>query len=102
LDAWRRALPAAVDRLRVGGRVAVLSYHSLEDRITKRCLAEGATSRTPIGMPVERPQDAAYLKLLTRGAEVPTDAEIHDNPRAASARLRAAERTRPTTQGEHR
>ena len=102
LDAWRRALPAAVDRLRVGGRVAVLSYHSLEDRITKRCLAEGATSRTPIGMPVERPQDAAYLKLLTRGAEVPTNAEIHDNPRAASARLRAAERTRPTTQGEHR
>jgi 16S rRNA (cytosine1402-N4)-methyltransferase len=53
-------------------------------------------------MPVERPQDAAYLTLLTRGAEVPTDAEINDNPRAASARLRAAERTRPTTQGEHR
>lgn len=102
LDAWRRALPAAIERLRVGGRIAVLSYHSLEDRITKRAFAEGATSRTPAGMPVERPQDAAYLHLVTRGAEVPSDAETRENPRAASARLRAAERTRPTTQGVHR
>ncbi len=86
----------------VGGRIAVLSYHSLEDRITKRAFAEGATSRTPAGMPVERPQDAAYLRLLTRGAEVPGDAETDDNSRAASARLRAAERTRSTAQGGHR
>lgn len=102
LDAWRRALPAAIDRLRVGGRVAVLSYHSLEDRITKQTLAAGATSRTPAGMPVERPQDAAYLRLVTRGAEVPTEAEIAANPRAASARLRVAERIRVTDQGESR
>jgi len=112
LSSWRRALPAAIDRLRVGGRVVVLSYHSLEDRITKRALAEGATSRTPAGMPVERPQDAAYLRLLTRGAELPTEQEVEDNPRAASARLRAAERTRiqpavedraePTRQGGRR
>ena len=102
LDAWRHALPAAIERLRVGGRIAVLSYHSLEDRITKRAFAEGATSRTPAGMPVERPQDAAYLRLLTRGAEVPGDAETDDNSRAASARLRAAERTRSTAQGGHR
>jgi 16S rRNA (cytosine1402-N4)-methyltransferase len=100
LTAWRRALPAAIARLRVGGRVAVLSYHSLEDRITKRTLTEGANSRTPAGMPVERPQDAAYLRLLTRGAEVPGPEEVRDNPRASSARLRAAERTRTTT-GQH-
>lgn len=96
LDAWRRALPAAIARLRVGGRIAVLSYHSLEDRITKQGLAEGATSRAPAGMPVERPQDAPYLRLLTRGAETPDATEVEANPRAASARLRAAERTRPT------
>ena len=101
LDAWRQALPAAVAALRVGGRIAVLSYHSLEDRITKRTLAEAATSRTPAGMPVERPQDAAYLRLLTRGAEVPDPQETSDNPRASSARLRAAERTR-STEGELR
>ncbi len=96
LEGWSRALPAAIERLRVGGRVAVLSYHSLEDRITKRVLAAGATSRTPAGMPVERPQDAAYLRLITRRAEVPDAAEIALNPRAASARLRVAERIRPT------
>jgi 16S rRNA (cytosine1402-N4)-methyltransferase len=99
LDAWRRALPAAIRRLRVGGRIAVLSYHSLEDRITKQTLAAGAHSRTPAGMPVERPQDAAYLRLLTRG-EVPSPAEIEANPRAASARLRAAERITDVDQGE--
>ncbi|HOF62679.1 MAG TPA: 16S rRNA (cytosine(1402)-N(4))-methyltransferase RsmH [Dermatophilaceae bacterium] len=96
LDAWRRALPAAIDALRLGGRIAVLSYHSLEDRITKRGLAHGAVSRAAPGMPVERAEDAAYLRLLTRGAEVPTETEVADNPRAASARLRAAERIRDT------
>ncbi len=102
LEAWHRALPAAISRLRVGGRIAVLSYHSLEDRITKRGLAEGATSRTPAGLPVERPEDAAYLRLLTRGAEVPAESETRLNPRAASARLRAAERTGTNAQGETR
>ncbi len=99
LDAWARALPAAIARLRVGGRIAVLSYHSLEDRITKRALVAGASSRTPPGLPIERAQDAAYLRLLTRGAEVPTAAEIAANPRAASARLRAAERIGTTDLG---
>lgn len=106
LDAWRRALPQAIDTLRVGGRIAVLSYHSLEDRITKTTFAAAATSRTPAGLPVELPEDAAYLRLLTRGAETPDAAEISANPRAASARLRAAERTRATPhatiQGEAR
>jgi 16S rRNA (cytosine1402-N4)-methyltransferase len=94
LEALRAALPAAVDALAVGGRIAVLSYHSLEDRITKQVLAAGARSSTPVGLPVELPDSAAYLRLLTRGAEEPGAAEINVNPRATSARLRAAERTR--------
>ena len=94
LDSLKAALPAAVDALAVGGRIAVLSYHSLEDRLTKQTLAAGARSGTPVGLPVELPELAPYLRLLTRGAEEPAAAEVSINPRAASARLRAAERTR--------
>jgi len=94
LDALRDVLPAAVDALAVGGRIAVLSYHSLEDRLAKQALAAGAHSGTPVGLPVELPELAPYLRLLTRGAEEPGPAELSLNPRAASARLRAAERTR--------
>jgi 16S rRNA (cytosine1402-N4)-methyltransferase len=97
LEVWGRAIAAAIGRLAVGGRIAVLSYHSLEDRATKRAFAAGATSSTPPGLPVELPEHAAYLSLVTRGAEEPSEQEIADNPRAASARLRVAERTRPTT-----
>ena len=105
LAAWETALPAAVDALAVGGRVAVLSYHSLEDRITKRVLTAGARSSAPPGLTVELPEHAAYLRLLTRGAEEPSPAEVAENPRAASARLRAAERVRATgttTRGRRR
>lgn len=101
LSAWSRALPAALSMLGVGGRVAVLSYHSLEDRITKQTLAAGARSSAPPGLPVELPEHAAYLRLLTRGAEEPTPEERAANPRSASARLRAAERIR-LTGGERR
>lgn len=76
LAAWRRALPAAIGRLRMGGRIAVLSYHSLEDRLTKTVLAEGATSSAPAGLPVELPEHQPYLRLLTRGAVKPSPAEI--------------------------
>ena len=96
LEVWRRAIDEAIDVLAVGGRIAVLSYHSLEDRATKRAFAAGATSSTPPGLPVELPEHAAYLSLVTRGAEVPDDAEVTANPRAASARLRVAERVRDT------
>ncbi|CCH77319.1 S-adenosyl-dependent methyltransferase active on membrane-located substrates [Nostocoides japonicum T1-X7] len=96
LGTWRRAVAAAIGRLRVGGRLAVLAYHSLEDRITKQAFAAGATSTTPPGLPVDLPEHAAYLRLLTRGAERASDAEIAANPRSASVRLRAAERIRPT------
>jgi len=94
LQALEAVLPAAVDALAVGGRIAVLSYHSLEDRLSKRVLTSGARSSTPVGLPVELPEHAAYLRLLTRGAEEPSAEEISVNPRAASARLRAAERVR--------
>jgi len=94
LKALRAVLPEAVEALAVGGRVVVLSYHSLEDRLTKQVMAAGAHSSTPVGLPVELPEHAAYLRLLTHGAEEPGAAEINVNPRAASARLRAAERTR--------
>ena len=100
LEAWESALPAAVDALAVGGRIAVLSYHSLEDRLTKQLFARGARSTTPAGLPVELPEHAPYLRLLTRGAEEPSADEKDMNPRAASARLRAAERTR-ATKGQH-
>ncbi len=104
LSVWARALPAVLDALGVGGRVAVLSYHSLEDRITKRVLAQGAKGSSPEGLPVELPEHAPYLRLLTRGAEEATADEQAANPRSASVRLRAAERTRLSTptKGTHR
>jgi 16S rRNA (cytosine1402-N4)-methyltransferase len=92
LDALRAALPAALDALAPGGRIAVLAYHSLEDRLVKRALADGATPDVPPDMPVIPASAAPTLRLLTRGAERPSDPELEVNPRAASARLRAAER----------
>jgi len=99
LDALRAALPAAVDALAMAGRIVVLSYHSLEDRMAKRVLAAGASSTAPPDLPVELPEHAPRLRLLTRGAEQASDAEIADNPRAASVRLRAAERIAPRREG---
>lgn len=96
LAALEAALPAAIDALSLSGRVVVVSYHSLEDRMAKRVLGAGARSSTPAGLPVELPDHAPYLRLLTRGAEEPSQAEVAANPRAASARLRAAIRIRTT------
>jgi len=94
LEVLGRAVPAAVDALAVGGRIVVLAYHSLEDRIVKRILGAGATSTAPPGLPVDPPEHAPKLRLLTRGAETASEAEVAENPRAASVRLRAAERIR--------
>ena len=94
LDALARALPAAVAALAVEGRIVVLAYQSLEDRLVKRVLAAGATSDVPADLPVVPAGWEPQLRLLTRGAEVPDEREIAANPRAASARLRAAERVR--------
>jgi 16S rRNA (cytosine1402-N4)-methyltransferase len=95
LAALERALPAAVSALAAGGRIAVLSYHSLEDRLVKRTLAAGARSDVPPDLPVIPPGHQPTLRLLTRGAERPAADEVAANPRAAAARLRAAERIRP-------
>jgi 16S rRNA (cytosine1402-N4)-methyltransferase len=92
LEALRQALPAALDALAVGGRIVVLAYHSLEDRMVKRALAAGAADTTPPGLPVPLAASRPRFRLLTRGAERPEPAEVAVNPRAASARLRAAER----------
>jgi 16S rRNA (cytosine1402-N4)-methyltransferase len=94
LGTLRRALPAALDVLAVGGRVVVLAYHSLEDRIVKRELVRRTADQTPPGLPVPASAATSQFRLLTRGAERPDSDEIAGNPRAASARLRAAERVR--------
>jgi len=94
LDVLDRAIPSAIEALAVHGRIAVLSYHSLEDRLVKRCFVRGASPDVPRGLPVVPDALAPTLRLLTRGAEVADADEIAANPRAASARLRAAERLR--------
>jgi len=94
LEALRQALPAALDAVAVGGRIVVLAYHSLEDRLVKQALVASAADTTPAGLPVPLASAQPRFRLLTRGGERPTAAEVVANPRAASARLRAAERIR--------
>ncbi len=94
LGALRRAVPAAVGVVNLGGRIVVMSYQSLEDRIVKQAIAPLTMSTSPLDLPIDLPDHAARWRWIVRGAEAPTDLEIAANPRAASARLRAAERTR--------
>jgi 16S rRNA (cytosine1402-N4)-methyltransferase len=94
LGVLRRAIPAAIDSLAVGGRIVVMSYHSLEDRMVKQELAARARSTAPEGLPVVPEEYQPELRLVTRGAEKASESEIAENPRAASVRLRAAERVR--------
>jgi len=107
LSVLQRALPAALDALKPGGRILVMSYHSLEDRLVKQAFAERARSSAPIDLPFEPEGSAPTLHLLTRGAELPGPEELAANPRSASVRLRAAERidrSRPTPErpgGKH-
>ncbi len=93
LDALRAALPHALAALRVSGRIVVLSYQSLEDRLVKQALAALASDTTPPELPVPLAERGPQLRLLARG-DGPTTAEVAANPRAASVRLRAAERIR--------
>jgi len=94
LEVLERTMPAAIRALAVGGRIVVMSYHSLEDRITKQSLVAAANSSSPIELPIELPEHAPVLRLLVKGAEAATADEISRNPRAASVRLRAAEKIR--------
>ncbi|MGV0626647.1 16S rRNA (cytosine(1402)-N(4))-methyltransferase RsmH [Mycolicibacter minnesotensis] len=92
LDSLRAALPAALEALAVGGRVAVMSYQSLEDRIVKQLFAAQTASRTPVDLPVELPDHKPIFMTLTRGAERAEPEEVERNPRAGSVRLRAVQR----------
>ncbi|QKJ19672.1 16S rRNA (cytosine(1402)-N(4))-methyltransferase RsmH [Microbacterium hominis] len=94
LSVLERAVPAALDTLAVGGRIVVLSYQSLEDRLVKREFAAASASTAPRGLPVELPEHAPRFRLLVKGAELATEEERAVNPRATPVRLRAAERLR--------
>ena len=94
LDVLERALPEVMSRLNVGGRLVVMSYHSLEDRITKGQMTALATSTAPPGFPIELEEHAPVVKMLTRGVDKPTQHEIEENPRASSAKVRALEKIR--------
>ena len=94
LSVLARAIPEAISTLEVGGRIVVLAYQSLEDRIVKRALAAASSSTAPAGLPIELPEHRPQLKLLVRGAELASDDEKAENPRATPVRLRAAERVR--------
>jgi 16S rRNA (cytosine1402-N4)-methyltransferase len=92
LDSLRDALPAALGALAPGGRIVVMAYQSLEDRIVKNQFAAATASRTPPGLPVELPGHEPEFVALTRGAERAGPEEIELNPRSASVRLRALEK----------
>ena len=89
------ALPAALAHLRVGGRIIIESYQSLEDRLVKDIFRRGATDQAPAGVPMIPEELQARLRLLTRGAQLADDTEKSHNPRSASVRLRGAQMIRP-------
>jgi 16S rRNA (cytosine1402-N4)-methyltransferase len=94
LEILESAVPAAIKALAIGGRLLVLSYHSLEDRIVKQAIVAASTSSAPVELPFELPEHAPVLKLVIKGAEKANLEEIASNPRSASVRLRAAEKIR--------
>ncbi len=95
LVALEEGLEAALDLVEPGGRVVVISYHSLEDRIVKRRLVSASSSPDVTSLPVMAPVVAPDFRLLTRKPITPTEEEVAGNPRARSAKLRAIERISP-------
>lgn len=87
-----QAIPAALALLVVGGRVVVMSFQSLEDRIVKEIFVSAATSKNPTKLPVLLPEFAPKFRLVTKGAETPHPEELESNPRSQSVRLRAIEK----------
>jgi 16S rRNA (cytosine1402-N4)-methyltransferase len=100
LTSLRSAIPAALAALTGGGRIVVLAYQSLEDRIVKRVFADAVASRTPVDLPVELPGHEPRFRSLTRGAERADAAEIERNPRSAAVRLRALQRQQASGKGD--
>lgn len=94
LDVLQRAIPRAIEALAINGRIVVMSYQSLEDRIVKKIFLNESTAQVPHDLPIIPENALPELQLLTRGAEGASEEEIQENPRAASVRLRAAERVR--------
>jgi 16S rRNA (cytosine1402-N4)-methyltransferase len=92
LGAVNRAIPQALELLKVGGRLVVMSFQSLEDRIVKEIFTQATTSGTPRDLPIDLPEFAAKFALVVRGSVLPSEAEIAANSRAQSVRLRAIER----------
>lgn len=92
LESLRNAVPAALEALALAGRIVVMAYQSLEDRIVKRLFADATASRTPPGLPVELPGHGPLFRSLTHGAEKADAAEVERNPRSAPVRLRALQR----------
>ena len=92
LEVLKRAIPAALQHTHVGGRVVVMAYQSLEDKIVKRFFTEVCASKTPRDLPIELPEAAAKFTYVIQGSEKATEAEIELNSRAQSVRIRAVER----------
>lgn len=92
LSILESAIPAALNSLQVGGRIVVMSYQSLEDRIVKTLFAAATKGSTPLGLPIDLPNSAAKFKLLLNGSEGADSVEQELNPRSQSMRLRAIER----------
>lgn len=87
-----RAIPVALAALKVGGRLVVMSYQSLEDRIVKNIFKQAVQSKTPLGLPIDLPDSAAHYRLLINSSEAVDEIEQASNPRSQSMRLRAIER----------
>ena len=92
LGAITRAIPQALDLVEVGGRVVVMSFQSLEDKIVKEFFVEASTSKSPRNLPMDLPEFAAKFSLVIKASEKASESEQEENPRSTSVRLRAIER----------